>query len=63
MTTRNCQVVLSSKEKQKLDDVAKIRYGTEEVPYGIVVDALCSDYLHDVEINAADDTEHAEAAD
>jgi hypothetical protein len=47
MTARNCHVVLSSKEKQKLDDVATARYGTQEVPYGLVVDALASDYLHD----------------
>jgi hypothetical protein len=47
MTARNCHVVLSSKEKQKLDDVATARYGTQKVPYGLVVDALASDYLHD----------------
>lgn len=38
---------ISADEQALLDDVAQDRYGTQEVPYGAVVEALAKDYLND----------------
>jgi hypothetical protein len=44
---RENTIVLSDSELQKLQDTRTEMFGSDEVPYGVVVDKLCSEYTNE----------------
>ncbi|WP_168219958.1 hypothetical protein [Salarchaeum sp. JOR-1] len=42
---RDTTISLHDTEKERLDDVRERMFGTDEVPYGVVIDRLCDDHV------------------
>jgi predicted DNA-binding protein len=46
--TRETTICVSTEEKERLDEAAKVIFGTESVPYGEIVTELCNEMIESV---------------
>lgn len=44
---RNSTIAVSNEEKEKLDNIRDNIFGTDEVPYGVVINHLIESYSDD----------------